>query len=631
MNLKGCKILILLLFVSKLLFAQDQTNFTQFFLNPYLLNSSYVGIDGKTNVSFLYRNQWSTIEGAPRIANFSLHTPINPKISTGLSVTNDKRGILNNSSLLLSFGYNILMGEHSHIRFGISAGGNWNTIDLEKIQSVKDDPALSSVLNNNASLNGNAGISFHSKTFHGGLSLPSILAPSYVSTNAFTVTEVKPFQAVVAHVSNRFYFNKNKNIFEPYAIYRINTDLPAQFEVAGILHLNHMVWVGTSFKQDFGISAMGGVKLKNTLAIGASYSLKNSGINELNSPTFEISLGLLVGDHKKDAMVYSFVDTHPEKKKKKTHQSASEAVAQQRLHAEQERKKQQEALAKQHQADLAEKKRADELALKKKQEDQALAKANDAKKLEEQKRQDALAKAKIEEEKKKPLQTQAQPVITKTPEPTKQEPVTTTPVTTVAKTEPKKQEPVTTTPVTTVVKTEPKKQEPVVTTTTPVTKTPVGTVRQDTVAIVHKPRFNQIDTQLESMNVTVTEHSHEDEQERIARLTTHSEDPDEHHESPDAHPNSERHEFVKRGAHEDELDVSDYVVSGVFKAEANAQHFSQGLNKLGFKTHYGHLTEKNLWYVYIFQGNNIEKARAERDRYRKMKIFRDSWLLTVHH
>jgi len=128
----------------------------------------------------------------------------------------------------------------------------------------------------------------------------------------------------------------------------------------------------------------------------------------------------------------------------------------------------------------------------------------------------------------------------------------------------------------------------------------------------------------------VTEHTHEDEQERISRLTLHADNPTEHHNET-GHPNAERHEIVKRGNHEKELNVADYVICGVFKEEAHAKHFSDGLKKLGFTSGYGHLTEKKVWYVYELQTDDINKARAERDRVRKMKILRDSWLLTVQH
>jgi type IX secretion system PorP/SprF family membrane protein len=529
--------------------AQDQANFTQFYLNPYLINPSYAGIDGQSALSIIYRRQWMNIDGGPAIANFSLQAPLSVKAGFGLSVTNDKKGVLTNSALRVSFAYNAILGDHSSVRFGLSAGGSWNSLDMEAINT--NDPAFANVLDNNAALTGNAGISFHMKTLHLGVSMPTIFSPSYVSTDAFSITEVKPFQSIIVNASNRFYFNDNKNVFEPYAIYRINTDLPAQFEVAGVVHLNHTIWAGASYKQDFGISALGGIKLKNLFAIGASYSLANSGINELNSPTFEVSLTLLMGAHKKGTHAYSFVNTVKEKEKKPKGKSASEAIAEKRKQEEAERKKQADALAK-----------AREEEAKKKQAEQAkIAAENKAK-----------ADAKAEADRKALAEANKKP---------------------------------------------------------PVVVAQKPPVRNDSVPRQHNPRLRQ--DMVETVIIPDEELPH-DETETLKRLEVHAENPTEHHEEPPAaHPNAERHEFVKRGNHKEELDVADYVIGGVFKADANAKHFADGLKKLGFKADYGHLTEKNLWYVYLYQTTDINQAKAERDRVRKMKLLRDAWLLTVQH
>jgi len=226
--------------------AQDQTNFSQFFLNPYLLNASYAGIDAQPSFSLIYKRQWTSIEGGPAIANVSLQAPVNERFSFGLNITNDRRGLLSNSWLMVSLAYDVPVGDFSHIRFGASVGGSWNTIDLDAFES-NADPALANMLDQSASLTGNAGLSFHSKTFNLGISMPTLFSPSYISADAFTITEVAAFKSFIIHASNRFYFNNNNNIFEPYLIYRMNGDLPPQLEAAGILHLNHVIWVGGSF------------------------------------------------------------------------------------------------------------------------------------------------------------------------------------------------------------------------------------------------------------------------------------------------------------------------------------------------------------------------------------------------
>ena len=510
----------LLVLISVFAKGQDQTNFSQFYVNPYLYNPSYVGIDGQSAVSLIYKKQWMTVEGAPAIANFSLQTPLSPRAGFGLSVTNDARGLLNNSSVLLTFGYNIPLAEHAFIRFGISGGGAWNTLDMAKMESLNDDPALTNILESNASLTGNAGISFHIKTFQFGASMPSIFSPSYLSVDEFSITEIKPFQSLVINASNRFYFADDKHVFEPYAIYRMNADLPPQFEVAGILHLNHIIWLGGSFKQDFGISALGGVKLKNMLAIGASYSLQNSGVNELNSPSFELSLNFLLGKRKKNAPLYSFVNTVKEKEKKPLRKSASELIAEKRKAQEEARKKQLEEQARIKKEEEEAKVRAEELARKTREEETQRAK-EEAEREAARAREAEAERVRLAEEARAKEAELAKNTVVKTP-----------------------------------------KED------TPVVKPPAAP--------------------------------------------------------------TERHETFKRGNHPRELPVGDYIIAGVFSSEANAIRYASGLKQLAYKGDNGYLSQKGLWYVYIYRSQDINEARIERDKFRKMRMFKDAWLMTIH-
>lgn len=301
-------ILFFCLVTPVLLRAQDHSEFTQFYLNPYLLNPAYAGSDGQPSVSLLYRRQWMTIEGAPAITNITLQAPIKHRLSGAIGVTNESAGFFNNSEATFSAAYFVPLREGMLLRFGISAGGSWNTVDMRKLEDV-NDPALSGVLAKNAALTGNAGMVFQYKGFTAGASMPALFAPSYVSSDAFNVTEPAAFKSLIFHVSNRFYFNGDKNIFEPYVVYRLARGLPSLLEIAGILHLNHLVWVGGSYKQQYGVSALGGLTLNSKLAIGASYSIGQRGADELNSPSFEIGISYLFGKKSKEASVYSFVNT----------------------------------------------------------------------------------------------------------------------------------------------------------------------------------------------------------------------------------------------------------------------------------------------------------------------------------
>ena len=492
---------LLALFVCLILpgVSQDITNQTQFFFNPYTLNPSYAGTEGRPALFLSYRKQWSGIDGAPTISNFSFHNTSKNKLNYGVNFNSDKRGIVNTSSALITIGYTIALDEFTWLRFGLSGGMGFNGVDVAKLGTFTDK-ILPSILNRNSFLMGNAGISVHHKTFHGGISLPNIFQPVYVSPDPFSVTALRPFQSVIIHASNRFYFAKDKNVFEPYVMYRLNgSGLPSQLELAALVHLQHAVWVGGSYRQNFGISALGGIKIKNQFALGFSYSIKNTGINELNSPSYEIQLGYLTGSKKKGHFAYSFVSTEKEKVKTKTPKEIAEA------------KRKAEIARKQ-----AEEKKQQEIVLAKKAEDE--------KKLQEEKR--------LQEEKK----AQQLPV----------------------------------------------------------------------------------------------DSTHHEDLKQLQRIADHTQDPTEQHGlSSNQHDNHERHEFVVRGGHREELDLGDFVIAGVFMKRENAARFAAGLNKLNFTADFGFLTSHDKWYVYLYQGTDINAARTERDKYRKLKIFRDTWLLTV--
>jgi hypothetical protein len=90
-----------------------------------------------------------------------------------------------------------------------------------------------------------------------------------------------------------------------------------------------------------------------------------------------------------------------------------------------------------------------------------------------------------------------------------------------------------------------------------------------------------------------------------------------------------RHETFRKGGHTKEIQTGDYIIAGAFSSEANAIRYANGLKQLGYKANNGHLTQKQLWYVYIYQSDDINDARVQRDKYRKLRMFKDAWLMTV--
>jgi type IX secretion system PorP/SprF family membrane protein len=610
-------ILFLLCFTLRKSLAQDISNFTQFFVNPYTLNPSFAGIDGRNAMTLSYRKQWAGVEGGPTIANFSYHTPLKSGLNIGINVANDSRGILSNSGLLFTAAYSLKLSEGNFIRFGISGGGSWNTVDLAKLEDFGNDPAIANLLGNTSSVIGNAGISAHLKTFHVGVTMPTLFTPAYVSTDAFTFTEVKPFESLIIHASNRFYFANDKHIFEPYVVYRMNNILPSQYEVAGVFHLNHLVWVGGSYKQDFGISALGGIKVNKIFAVGASYSLANTGVNELNSPSYEIHLSYLGKAPKSDSktknktkvQAYSFIDTEikkltpreiaAEKKKQEEleKQKLQEAQAKQ---AAEEKKKQEEALA---QKQAEEKKQqeaaiAAQLAEETRQKEAAAAAAALAAKQAQEKQQQEIATQQAEEKKKQEAQAQqaAEQQARKLADEKKAAEVAAATAAAVVITKNTEKEPV-----------KESVKEPV--------KEPVKDPVKETLKETPKELIKETPKEIVVAPVVI-----ETPKETVPPTP-------KVEEKADVGP--ERTYKFSGGSNPLELPIGKYVIVGAFGLKDNAIKLAKGLVYIGFNANYAYSPEKNLWYVHVFEDNDINRVRTERDKYRRMPRFKDAWLLTI--
>ncbi len=140
-------------------------------------------------------------------------------------------------------------------------------------------------------------------------------------------------------------------------------------------------------------------------------------------------------------------------------------------------------------------------------------------------------------------------------------------------------------------------------TTTPSTTTPTATTPPVS-AEVHAEERKQLDQHLDEH----TDGKHDDTHE---------------------HPVNQRHDFVKKGTHHEELEVATYVIAGAFQSRANAEHYVAKLKALGYQADFGHLSARNLWYVFVAEETEIPVAREERDTLQKNKIFKDVWLLTV--
>ncbi|SMD31640.1 type IX secretion system membrane protein, PorP/SprF family [Reichenbachiella faecimaris] len=320
------------------LMAQDQKIYSQFFMNPYVINPAYAGATGYTTFFGVHRQQWLGLEGAPAYSHISFSTPLENNISVGAMAYNSSVGPLNSSAAKITGGYLLELDRKQFIRFGMSIGGGYTSYDLDNSL----DPSIIQFQQSSTSfIMADLGVSYYYENFNVALSIPNLIGRNEVDANGFSEINIEPYKDLTLQANYRHFVNKDFSI-EPHLIYRFSVDNLSEYEGAVIAHIGHVIWAGLNYRQDYGMGALFGLKIQEKGAVGFAYEYGYSELEGATSGTFEVSLGLQLGDNKKNqrqavSFIHNFKKSKHEKSKSSTR---SQYLAQQRAKAAEERAQQ---------------------------------------------------------------------------------------------------------------------------------------------------------------------------------------------------------------------------------------------------------------------------------------------------
>ncbi len=282
--------------------AQQGHTYNQFFMNPYMYNPAYAGVDGHGVVFAMYKRQWSGIADGPALSHATYHKPLKGGIGFGVTAFNETLGALSSSAGKVSGSYLVNIDRKHFLRLGMSIGMGSNTVTVP--EDGLGDPAFQG--SGSSYLIGDFGATYHFDHFNVGFSLPNLFTPQLVS-DGFSEININPLDRMLFKMNYRGHISHEIAI-EPHILYRYSNVLPSQFEIATIVHVLHVAWVGGTYRQDAGFIALLGAKIKHKIAVGAAYELGSSNIGSLTGSTFEIHVGMHMGGHKEKKLGH--VDHH---------------------------------------------------------------------------------------------------------------------------------------------------------------------------------------------------------------------------------------------------------------------------------------------------------------------------------
>jgi type IX secretion system PorP/SprF family membrane protein len=298
--------LIAILF-SCVCYSQQQPNFSNYTLNPSVINPGYATSNFvEKTIGLVGRSQWDKISGAPKSLSLFGHIPLNDKFETNFNITHDEvGGSLSQNLISGDLAYIVNLDKKSKLSFGLKIGANFLNYDNSRITlqqgTVLDDKAFDNFKNKVNPVLG-FGIYYYTKNMFVGLSIPSILKTDnlYTDSNNLTVlnkSEINLMAGYVFDISTNFKIKPNvlvnyydKNL---YGNGLINFLLYDKFELGYLnkVNLSNNFLVGLQITKNLKFNFIYEIfnnknsSLKNSSEISLQYSLFNNNQGSV-SPRF---------------------------------------------------------------------------------------------------------------------------------------------------------------------------------------------------------------------------------------------------------------------------------------------------------------------------------------------------------
>lgn len=274
---------LVFLLASSAIYGQLDAQYTQYMYNTISVNPAYAGSRGVLSIAALHRSQWTRIDGAPITQTLNVHAPLGrlKNMGYGLSIVNDKIGIVSETTFNVDFSYTIETSYNSKLSFGIKGGGHLLDIrfsDLNQNPSGGQDLLLAADINNKFSPNIGVGVYFRTDNFYAGLSVPSLLETEHFDKNYSSSINNNGGSSYLASERMNFYFisgyvfDINDDLkFKPAVLTKFVRGVPLQVDASATFLYNNSLSLGAAYRFGSAFSFLAGFQVSDSLMIGLAH------------------------------------------------------------------------------------------------------------------------------------------------------------------------------------------------------------------------------------------------------------------------------------------------------------------------------------------------------------------------
>ena len=269
-------------------FGQQDPLYSQYLLNPFIINPAYAGFTKNLTGLVAGRSQWSAIEGSPTTVNASLHCALaQNKMGLGFIALKDAIGSNKITEFHAAYAYRIEMENKDRISFGLQAGGINYRDDYSALTIDPTDPKFQKNISETTFSIG-AGIIYNSERLLAGISIPKMLnARSDATGNG-----IVPYgQTAYGHLA--YIFDLTHQIkMKPFVMARYMKSVPINADAGGTFTFKDSYTLGlfTRNLHTFGLLAK--LNIGDILRVGYVFELPTGKSVGANFTAHEITIGI---------------------------------------------------------------------------------------------------------------------------------------------------------------------------------------------------------------------------------------------------------------------------------------------------------------------------------------------------
>ena len=271
-----------------------------YMFDPMLINPAFTGVPVQLSATFIHRDQWVNLPGAPKTSSFSLQSSFfKTKVGIGLMFTNDKIGIHDDYGIFATYAYHLPISNKSKLSMGLQAGFNHLSSDFTKlnIRDMSDPNLFGRITKMNP--NFGAGLYYYGEQFYMGFSVPFMLENKLVDVEG-VLSEAK--QSRNYYFSGGYTFIPNLNFkITPSMLVRFQEGAPLGVDINVMSSYKEIVGLGVSYRSNDAVIFLFQLQLFQNMHLGYAYDYTTSDLNQFSKGSHEILLNYRIaipGIHK---------------------------------------------------------------------------------------------------------------------------------------------------------------------------------------------------------------------------------------------------------------------------------------------------------------------------------------------